>query len=165
MAEEKKEFQFVTEVPKNVWGPEFEDIFVYPMYDDSKVAMEITVAEGVSKIAWEVIDNGNVIAAGSSDALEAGKVFKTTETIENFKPWNVNTPYLYKFRTILTVNGEDKECTIRFGMRKFSVDKDSFYLNNENSSCVVLSAAAKPTTTRIWRTSACTNTMPNICVR
>ena len=81
MAEEKKEFQFVTEVPKNVWGPEFEDIFVYPMYDDSKVAMEITVAEGVSKIAWEVIDNGNVIAAGSSDALEAGKVFKTTENL------------------------------------------------------------------------------------
>ena len=72
MAEEKKEFQFVTEVPKNVWGPEFEDIFVYPMYDDSKVAMEITVAEGVSKIAWEVIDNGSIIASGSADAPEAG---------------------------------------------------------------------------------------------
>ena len=48
MAEEKKEFQFVTEVPKNVWGPEFEDIFVYPVYDEGKVAMEITVAKGVT---------------------------------------------------------------------------------------------------------------------
>ena len=45
-----EEFKFVTEVPKNVWGPEFEDIFVYPMYDEGKVAMEITVAKGVSKI-------------------------------------------------------------------------------------------------------------------
>ena len=27
-----EEFKFVTEVPKNIWGPEFEDIFVYPMF-------------------------------------------------------------------------------------------------------------------------------------
>ena len=126
-----EEFKFVTEVPKNIWGPEFEDIFVYPMFDEGKVAMEVTVAEGVSKIAWEVIDNGTVIASGSANAPKAGEVFKTTEEIKDFKPWNVNTPYLYQFKTILTVDGKEKEALIRFGMRKYSVDKESFYLNNE----------------------------------
>ena len=132
MAEEKNEFRFVTEVPKNVWGPEFEDIFVYPVYDEGKVAMEITVPKKCSKIAWEVLDKKKCIASGSATDIKAGKIFKTTEAIKNFKPWNVNTPYLYTFKTILTVNGEDKECSIRFGMRKFSVDQNSFYLNNEN---------------------------------
>ena len=127
-----EEFKFVTEVPKNVWGPEFEDIFVYPMYDEGKVAMEITVAKGVSKIAWEVLDKGKKIASGSSTDFKAGKVFKATEEIKKFKPWNVNTPYLYQFKTTLTLkSGEEKSATIRFGMRKFSVDKESFYLNNE----------------------------------
>ena len=98
-----EEFKFVTEVPKNVWGPEFEDIFVYPMYDESKVAMEITVAENVAKISWEVLDKGQVIASGSSADLKAGEVFKAVEDVKDFNPWNVNTPYLYQFKTVLTL--------------------------------------------------------------
>ena len=113
MAEAKKEFRFVTEVPKNVWGADFDDIFVYPLYDEGKVGMEITVPKGCEKIAWEVLDKGKKIASGSSTDFKAGKIFKTTEVVKNFKPWNVNTPYLYTFKTTLTVNGEEKECSRR----------------------------------------------------
>ena len=129
---DKKEFRFVTEIPKNTWGADFDDIFVYPMYDEGKVGMEITVPKGCEKIAWEVIDAGKVIASGSKAKPAAGKIFKTSETVKDFKPWNVNTPYLYTFRTVLTVKGKNEECSIRFGMRKYSVTTESFYLNNEN---------------------------------
>ncbi len=129
---EKKEFQFITEIPKNVWGENFDDIFVHPLYDEGKVAMQITAPAGCEKIAWEVLDKGKKIASGSSTDFKAKKLFKTAEAIRNFKPWNVNTPYLYTFKTILTVKGKTEECSIRFGMRKYSVTTESFYLNNEN---------------------------------
>lgn len=132
MTESKQDFRFITEIPKNTYGENFDDLFVYPDYDAGRVCLQLTIPAGCTEIAWEVLDQGRVIAKGATTAPPAGELFKAGEKIPSFKPWNINTPYLYTCKITLTTNGKQETCAIRFGMRKYAVSKDSFFLNNEN---------------------------------
>jgi beta-galactosidase len=132
MAENKKEFQFITEIPKNTYGEKFEDLFIYPLYDEGKVAIQLTTPADCEKISWQILDKDRIIAANSAPAPAPGSLFQATETVPDFRPWNVNTPYLYTCRITLTHQNDEQSCAIRFGMRKYSISRDSFFLNNEN---------------------------------
>ncbi|NLF92503.1 MAG: hypothetical protein GX564_01340, partial [Oligosphaeraceae bacterium] len=66
MAENKQEFQFITEIPKNTYGVNFEDLFVYPLYDEGKVAIQLTTPADCEKISWQILDKDRIIAANSA---------------------------------------------------------------------------------------------------
>jgi hypothetical protein len=108
----------------------FEDLFVYPDYDNSKVVAKFTVPAKCQSCSWQVIDGAKVISKGETK-LKPQSEYSITETIKNFKPWNINTPHLYKLVLNLTVDKEKFSQEVKFGMRKFGISDRDVYLNNE----------------------------------
>ncbi len=108
----------------------FEDLFVYPDYDNSKVVAKFTVPENCRACSWQIFDGAKAISKGEAK-LKPQSTHSITETIKNFKPWNINTPHLYKFVLNLTIDKEKVVQEVKFGMRKFSISDRDVYLNNE----------------------------------
>jgi len=106
------------------------DLFIIPGYDDSKITVTFTLPRGCSAIHWEVIDNGSPIVRGKIDVSSGHKVHFEAP-IKNFKPWNIDAPYLYTLKLSLTVDGKAVEMSEHFGMRKIHVTKDEIYVNNK----------------------------------
>ncbi|MEI8246432.1 MAG: glycoside hydrolase family 2 TIM barrel-domain containing protein [Lentisphaerota bacterium] len=108
----------------------FEDLLVCPDYDNSNVVAKFTVPPLCQSCSWQIVDGTNAIAKGESKLKPQSK-FTITETIKNFKSWNINTPHLYKFVLNLNVGKECASHKVKFGMRKFGISERDVYLNNE----------------------------------
>ena len=106
------------------------DLFIRPDYDRSMAIVTFTAPEGCGRADWEIVDEGRAILSGSVET-RAGAEAKFDALIENFKPWNVNTPHLYTLKVKLVVNGEEVEEVQDFGMLKLHISQTDLYVNNE----------------------------------
>ncbi len=106
------------------------DLFIIPDFDNSKVVVTFTAPKGCSRAGWQIIDGGKAIIKGELE-VKAGEVNKFEAEIKNFKPWNVDTPYLYQLKMSLTIDGKAAEIAENFGMRKIHATSDSIFVNNE----------------------------------
>lgn len=106
------------------------DLFVVPQFDESKVRVTFTVPAGCTIAQWEIFDEDKCIAQDNIDTRRIEKAEFEAE-MPDFKPWNVNSPYLYTLKMLLILNGKPVEMTESFGMRKIHATKDHIYVNNE----------------------------------
>ncbi|CDF79833.1 glycoside hydrolase (GH2) [Formosa agariphila KMM 3901] len=80
--------------------------------------------EGITKLdsKWVNVKSGEVKEA----------VVTFTRKLSDFKLWHFDSPNLYKLKSELLVNGiAQDEVTDHFGVRKFEVVGEQFYLNNQ----------------------------------
>jgi hypothetical protein len=106
------------------------DLFIKPLFDDSKIEVTFTAPAGASAAKWEIHDQKGPILHGSL-GLKEETLAKFQAAIDDFKPWNVDSPYLYSLHLTLTVDGEEVEVIQPFGMRKIHVEGDQIFVNNE----------------------------------
>lgn len=106
------------------------DLFIIPRYDDSKITVTFTSPRGCSSAQWAIIDGNKQIAHGNIDIKKSHEV-DFEAPIENFKPWNVDTPHLYTLKLFLTIDGKNVEASENFGMRKIHATTDGIYVNNK----------------------------------
>lgn len=106
------------------------DLFIIPGYDDARITVTFTAPEGCTQAHWRLLDQGEVIREGDVKTTSAQAV-RFEASMENFKPWNVNTPNLYILELELAVNGEDHRVAQEFGMRKMHITAEGLYVNNE----------------------------------
>ncbi len=95
------------------------NVRITPDYDKSTVSFEF---EGCDYAEIYIYDDGDLIA----------QTKEKTVYIDNFKPWSPENPFLYD---VMFVFNKDRVKSY-FGMRKFSVEKDSngvlrLFLNNK----------------------------------
>lgn len=118
---------------KTVWLESVEDTYVEqvkitPMFDEEAVKVRVITNASESSIAQiQVLDCGEVKASVMTNVNRDVVI-----PMENFKSWSPESPFLYDLEIRL---GEDVVRSY-FGMRKFSVEKDTkgilrFYLNNK----------------------------------
>ncbi len=108
----------------------FDDLFIYADYDNSKVIVRFTVPDNCAGCTWRVLDAVDTIAEGHS-VLKPQSEFTIEELIKDFKPWNINTPFLYKFVLSLNVGGENFSKEVNFGMRSIKTQGQDILINNE----------------------------------
>ena len=106
------------------------DLFVRPDYDRSAVSVTFTPPEGCRSAEWQIIDRDRVIQEGRVETRPGEEVAFEAQ-IEGFRPWNVQTPYLYTFGLTLACDQGPVEISQAFGMRKFHATSDALYVNNE----------------------------------
>ncbi len=100
---------------------------ITPQFDECAVALKVRT-NGKAGTANVVVLDGDVVV--TEETIETNK--EVVIHIGEFKPWTPDTPYLYDLKITY---GED-EVISYFGMRKFSVEKDSkgilrFHMNNK----------------------------------
>ena len=108
---------------------ELNDLFVRSDFDNSKILVTFTAPHGCSAVRWQVLDQGKSITAGALES-EPDSEARFETLIENFKPWNVNTPHLYTLKLVLVMDGRATEVFQDFGMRKIHTTPDGIYVNN-----------------------------------
>ena len=100
-----------------------ENLRITPDYDNEKVRIE--VIGNVDEC--EYLINGQILVTGGKDV---------TVSLPHFRSWTPEDPYLYK----LSITAGNDYVESYFGMRKFSIDKDSngiprIFLNNKPYFC------------------------------
>ena len=111
-------------------GKVLNDLFINPRFDESKVVVTFTAPAGASAAQWEIHDHQGVILRGTL-SLAPDSLAQFEAVIDGFKPWNVDSPYLYTLRLTLTVDGKPVQISERFGMRKIHVEGGQIFVNNE----------------------------------
>ena len=106
------------------------DLFVVPDFDESKVKVAFTVADGCTAVQWAVEEGKKVVTQGKLN-VHAGETAGFEAAIPDFKPWNIDTPFLYTLKLSMTIDGEPVEHTEQFGMRKIHTTRDEIYVNNK----------------------------------
>lgn len=106
-----------------------EDLFIRSDFDAAKIVVTFTPPEQCTQIDYEVLDGDIKIANGTIKV--SSSVISFEEDLPNFKPWSIESPFLYLFRIKCHVNG--KTCEIRqpFGMSKIHVENNKILLNNK----------------------------------
>ncbi len=104
-----------------------EKLKITPMYDEGAVKLHI-YAKGAGETALVKVYDADELVTEVS--VETNK--DVTVTIGEFKAWTPDIPHLYDLKVMY---GKD-EVASYFGMRKFSVDRDSkgilrFFMNNK----------------------------------
>ena len=117
---------------KTVWmesvaEDHIENLKITPLFDESAVKIKIFTNGTAEKAHITVLDEGKPVTKVLADTNKS-VILK----INDFKAWTPDTPHLYDLKITY---GED-EVTSYFGMRKFSVEKDSkgilrFFMNNK----------------------------------
>jgi beta-galactosidase len=93
-------------------------------YAPARLLVE-TAANG-GRIGVEILDGGNVIAAGSGASVEID--------IPNAKLWSAETPDLYDCRVTLQENGQVvDEVTGKFGIRKVEWNNKGLFINGQET--------------------------------
>ncbi len=100
---------------------------ITPQYDYSAVALKVRTNGGKGTANVVVMDGDTVV---TEQTIATNK--EVIINIGDFKAWTPDTPHLYDLKITY---GED-EVTSYFGMRKFSVERDSngilrFFMNNK----------------------------------
>lgn len=100
---------------------------ITPLYDEKSIVVNVVTTGKEEKAHLIIYDDGKVIKE-----IEVDTNKEVVVKIGDFKSWTPDTPYLYDIKMIY---GED-EVTSYFGMRKFTVGKDSkgilrFYMNDK----------------------------------
>lgn len=117
---------------KTVWMESVPEAYVQgvqitPLFDEAAIRLNISAQVQVQEAQVEILDGDRVV--------KAAKV-KTNEDmvleLGTFKAWSPDHPHLYDLKITL---GQDQAMAY-FGMRKYSVDRDSsgllrFFFNNE----------------------------------
>ncbi|MFH0797049.1 MAG: glycoside hydrolase family 2 TIM barrel-domain containing protein [Candidatus Omnitrophota bacterium] len=106
------------------------DLFVRPEYDHSCITVTFTPPSGCTWVKWRVLDGDEAVFHGNA-TVYSGAPVRFKAQVPNFKPWNVNTPYLYTLDLTLEVPGREFAIRQRFGMRKIEATADGLFLNNE----------------------------------
>ena len=118
---------------KTVWLESVSDVYIEqlkitPLYDEASVKIRVIANEYAGQsVTIKVLDQGTVIASAETNANHHAVIPMGT-----FKSWSPENPFLYDLEIQM---GEDVVRSY-FGMRKFSVGKDSrgirrFFLNNQ----------------------------------
>lgn len=107
---------------------EIKKIKLLPDIDKSLINIEVS-ASGNGKLFAKILDGESVVFDG-----EIGK--NDTVAVPDAKLWSPENPFLYNIELTYECNGEKDEIKSYFGMRKFSIVKDSkgiprLALNNE----------------------------------
>ena len=91
-----------------------------PDIDNSKVSVEVNLAEGASSpLAFALKGKENNVAF--SGEIAAGSASQTfTVPVENMKLWDLENPYLYEVSASVLGEKADDEVSTYFGMRKVS---------------------------------------------
>ncbi|MGC8742254.1 MAG: sugar-binding domain-containing protein [Verrucomicrobiia bacterium] len=103
---------------------------IIPAFDDSAVSVktDIVKANGDIELRIDVLDKGDVISSGTLTIKAADKKFISPTIIlpmDKFKPWTLESPYLYELKIQLARNGKIvDEVSSYFGMRKVSIGQD-----------------------------------------
>ncbi len=105
------------------------DLFIVPCFDESKVNVTFTVPNGCTAVQWAVEEEGKAVTSGKL-IVQAGKKTEFEAAVPDFKPWNIDTPFLYTLKLNLMVDGGPVELVERFGMRKIHATRDAIYVNN-----------------------------------
>ncbi|MHC4122496.1 MAG: glycoside hydrolase family 2 TIM barrel-domain containing protein [Planctomycetota bacterium] len=106
------------------------DLFIIPDFDNSKAIVTFTSPQGCAKFDWQILGSGKAVVGNTIKTKGEQKVSFEAE-IKNFKPWDIDTPYLYQLKLSLEVNGKTMEVLENFGMRKIHATKEAIYVNNE----------------------------------
>ena len=116
------------------------DVFLQPDIDKSQTGIDLELynhqsVQQKTTLSIEVNDAaGNMVGVFEKNMeLDPGKnSLKTAIDIPNQKLWSPKSPHLYSIDISLT-NGKETtdNWTHRFGMRKFTIKNNQFYLNNE----------------------------------
>lgn len=89
-------------------------IKITPNFDDSSVDFEITPHGELDNLTLDIFDGKKLLNSYNV------KDNKLTAKIENFKPWNLETPFLYD----VEIKCDSDSVKSYFGMRKFGKMKD-----------------------------------------
>lgn len=101
------------------------DLFVRPDFDNGRVVVSFTGPEGFSKADWAVEDAEKTAAQGTVQGKAGEKCVFSVE-LPGFKPWSVNSPFLYKFRLKLPA----AEVIQPFGIYKVEARGNKIFYNN-----------------------------------
>lgn len=106
------------------------DLFIVPNVDDSRAEISFTAPEKFESICWQVLDGDKVVVQGTAKAAPGEKV-EFAAVIENCKCWNINTPFLYKFSAVMTIDGKEVPVDLDFGMRTIKTCGQNILINDE----------------------------------
>ncbi len=106
------------------------DLFVQPDYDRSRAIVSFTAPDGCEGVEWEVLDGRKRVDSGSAKTA-SNKPARFEAALPDFKPWNVNTPHLYKLSLTLKVKGKRVKVAQPFGMRRIQATPEGLFVNNE----------------------------------
>ena len=105
------------------------DLFIVPCFEESKVNVTFTVPSGCTAVQWTIEEEKKGITSGSL-AAQDGEKAEFAASIPDFKPWNIDTPFLYTLKLRLMIAGKPVDVAERFGMRKINATQDGIYVNN-----------------------------------
>lgn len=106
------------------------DLFIIPEYDEAAATVRLTPPAGCGGFRWRVLKDDQVVAEGEHHAGGDGETFFRVE-LPGFVPWTTANPQLYRLVLLLDVHGRAQAIEEPFGMRKFHVDADQVFVNNE----------------------------------
>lgn len=127
------------EATPQIW---IDNAYVEPLFDEKKARVNIKLRNSTS------IEQSNYqieVIVSTLEGIEAGRIEETVSLCANktadmqldvvlnpFRPWSPKNPNLYKAHIILRKDGREIDGWMeRFGIRKWEVRGEYFYLNNQ----------------------------------
>jgi hypothetical protein len=120
-----------------------DNAFVEPLFDQKKARLHVTLRNSTSAVPnkpYMLQVNVTTVAgkrlAGEATAAVSVDAGATTEltvdvSLDPFRPWSPESPFLYKAELVLKQAGSPIDgWTERFGMKKYEVRGGDLYLNN-----------------------------------
>ena len=106
------------------------DIFIRPDYDNSGINVSFTPPEKCIKIDYEVIDGVMVVASRTIETGSQDRPVSFRVEMPDFKPWSMESPFLYLLKLTVHRLGEAFEQRQSFGMTKIHVQDRLVHFNN-----------------------------------
>ncbi len=106
-----------------------QDLFIVPDFNGSRINVSAAAPIGCTGVSWQVRENGRVAAEATTAPVKNRIAFSAA--LPGFRPWTVNSPFLYELVLHLAYGDAAVEHRQLFGMRKFHVEGTRIFMNNQ----------------------------------